>query len=169
MGLDSSIIKVSKAKALATYTSMSARLSPQWGQNIHPEQLVKIPVGQPISLVPGWCQGRNEIGYWRNWRELNAWMGELAREKVPTMTKDSWTDARLSGAPILLDAHDIERLRFEVTFGDLWQKHLDRVVWGARESETTGAYVTNKLYESLNKASRVVRRGASMVFYVGSF
>jgi hypothetical protein len=165
MGLDCYIRKLSKAEVVGTYSSMAEKLSPRWGDKVRPERLLQVPVAQPLSLVKGYWAHRNDIGYWRKWHSLNRWMGELAHEKVPSITHDQWTETALSAAPILLNEEDVERLRLEVLFGTLWKEYME--YWGDHDSEFDQK-LFGELLETLDRAKRIIRRNASLVFYVGS-
>jgi len=162
MGLDCFIRKISKSKVLETYVSSRfvSKFKSQFGDEyeISPSTLIKVPVAQPLNLVPTYWNVNNEISYWRGWRKLNSWMMELAREK-------SSHPAMLSGAPVLLTEEDIERLRFEVLFGDIWNLYMDDYVINEEEIE----FRTQKLHADLDRIKRILRRNASLVFYVGSW
>jgi hypothetical protein len=170
MGLDCYIRKLSKAEVVGTYSSMAEKLSPRWGDKVRPERLLQVPVAQPLSLVKGYWAPRNDIGYWRKWHSLNRWMGELAHEKAPSITPDQWRVATfdgfaLNGAPVLLNEEDVERLRLEVLFGGLWKEYME--YWGDHDSEFDQK-LFGELLETLDRAKRIIRRNASLVFYVGS-
>jgi hypothetical protein len=148
---------------------MAEKLSPRWGDKVRPEELLRVPVAQPLSLVKGYWAHRNDIGYWRKWHSLNRWMGELAHEKVPSITHDQWTETALSAAPILLNEEDVERLRLEVLFGGLWKEYME--YWGDWDRDHDSEFdqkLFGELLETLDRAKRIIRRNASLVFYVGS-
>jgi hypothetical protein len=168
MGLDCYIRKLSKTEVLRTYSEMAEKLSPQWGDTVTPERVLMVPVAQPLNLTKGYWRSSNDIGYWRKWHSLNRWMMDLAQEKVPGLTRDQWSVAMLSGAPVLLSEDDVERLRFEVLFGNLWKEYMES--WGDEyhTSKFAQQELTN-LLEVLDRAKRIIRRNASLVFYVGSW
>ena len=105
-------------------------------------------------------------------------MRKLADEKVPGIDVGS-------GMPILLTYEDVERLRLEITFGDLWldwvNRNLGTLGYGygltpPPEAFWNKGWVDNHinasrevLFATLDKMQRVIRRNASIVHYVGSF
>lgn len=98
MGLDCYIRKISKRKAHL------------WGVPNPAEE-----VGAPFYKVPGNHALTNEIAYWRGHSGLNKWMMALARERgglnFPIV------DPHIT---ILLREEDLEALRFELIFGDVF-------------------------------------------------
>jgi hypothetical protein len=156
---------------------MKTNLSEQTAKSIYPARLIEVPVAQPLSLAKGYWSAANELGYWRGWKELDGWMRELATEKVPGVDVGS-------GMPILLTYEDVERLRLEITFGDLWLDWVNRNLstLGYGYGLTPPGAFWNKgwkdehinasrevLFATLDKMQRVIRRNASIVHYVGSF
>jgi hypothetical protein len=58
-------------------------------------------------------------------------------------------------------------LRFEVLFGGLWKEYME--YWGDEYHTSKFAQQElENLLEVLDRAKRVIRRNASLVFYVGS-
>jgi hypothetical protein len=160
MGLDCFIRKLSKAKVLATYSEMAEHLSPKWGDLVYPDKLINVTVGQPLTLVKDYWRCTNDIAYWRGWRGLNALMHDVARDKLPE------GDIRLagvclSGSPILLSEGDIERIRLEMVFGDIWSEY------GFNFANPEKKF--NEIIKDLDKAKRIIRRNGSLVFYIGSW
>lgn len=179
MGLDCYIRKVSKSSVRQAYNFMKTNLSEQTAKSIYPARLIEVPVAQPLSLAKGYWHPANELGYWREWKELDEWMRKLAAEKVPGVDVGS-------GMPILLTYEDVERLRLEITFGDLWLDWVNRNLarsplgfgYGLTRPDPNwdGSWVddhinTNRevLFATLDKMQRIIRRNASIVHYVGSF
>lgn len=169
MGLECFIRQIPKIQVYRTYTEIREKLSDSspFKSKIHPDELINKPVGQPLTLVEGYWSVNNEIGYWRGWRGLNNWMFDLAKEKSPEIFDRLEASFCFSGTPILLTSEDIECLRFEVLFGDLWKEYADDFFWNVNPD-----FIQNqlkKLTNRLDKAQRVIKRNASLVFYVGSW
>jgi len=161
--------KVSKSSVRQAYNFMKINLSEGIAQSIHPATLIKVPIAQPLNLAKGYWNSANELGYWREWRELDEWMRKLADEKVPGVVVES-------GMPIVLTHEDVERLRLEATFGDLWSDWGTRTllytkVWGgSRWQDKIEEYINanrEALFTTLNKMQRIILRNASIVHYVG--
>ena len=174
MGLDCYIRKVSKSSVRQAYNFMKTNLSEQTAKSIYPARLIEVPVAQPLSLAKGYWSAANELGYWRGWKELDEWMRNLATEKVPGVDVGS-------GMPILLTYEDVERLRLEITFGDLWLDWVNRNLYDQYiPLGSNNGWVDNHinasrevLFATLDKMQRImqriIRRNASIVHYVGSF
>ena len=166
MGLDCYIRKVSKSSVRQAYNFMKTNLSEQTAKSIYPARLIEVPVAQPLSLAKGYWHPANELGYWRGWKELDEWMRKLADEKVPGIDVGS-------GMPILLTYEDVERLRLEIVFGDLWSdwaaRNLYHPSWQDRWNDDYLDANRQVLFATLDKMQRIIRRNASIVHYVGSF
>jgi hypothetical protein len=173
MGLDCFLIKKSKKKLREAYSALGdsiqitslSELGP-----IPPETLMQLPVGQPLGLCDNdkrsiWT---NEIAYYRNWRSLNSWMIELAKEKVPAIAKNSTC---LSGRPILLTKEDLERLKMEVVFGDIMDDCPFPYYYlsGSEITSDMRMGAMNKFLAVVDKAIRICRYNKSLVFYLGSW
>jgi len=166
MGLDCYIRKVSKSSVRQAYNFMKTNLSEQTSKSIYPAKLIEVPVAQPLSLAKGYWNGANELGYWRGWWELDEWMRKLADEKVPGIDVGS-------GMPILLTYEDVERLRLEIVFGDLWSDWATRNLYNSSwQDKWNDDYLDanrQNLLTILDRMQRIIRRNASIVHYVGSF
>jgi hypothetical protein len=145
MGLDSTIRKISKAKVL---------------RHIARPPLTLVT---PLHKIPGYNARSNELGYWRNHRQLHRWMMELAREKLGALNLDA--EALMNGAPILLNESDILRLKMEVVFGDLSSSYWEERIPDPLDSN----YQVSEDIAVIDRMLRVSRRNRSYIFYTASW
>jgi hypothetical protein len=104
----------------------------------------------------------DEIGYWRRWYELNEWMVELAKSKLPPGSEDP--DRWCGYASVLLTTEDLQSLKLEMLFGDLIQGSQ-----GFFWSEKAKAEFTETALGVVDKAIRVCKHGRSLVYYLASW
>lgn len=147
MGLDSSLRKLSKTKLQPFLDGKT-----------------------PFHAVPGIYALSNELAYWRNHRTLNKWMIKLADEKLFHKADKADVMAIMNGAPLFLDESDILRLKMDIVFGDLATKYWDD--WTSDlfyESAPETARLVAKDIEVCDRAIRILRRKASVIYYTASW
>lgn len=167
MGLHSYVRKLSKSKLLEAYSSPRFGMALRFPHNgvdltIPPRELIKVPIGQPLQSTRGYWDMRNELGYWSDWHELHELMLNIAMDKVPT-TPDLAATVTAKAAPMILNEEDVERMRFEALFGGIFSDRRTQAL-----GEKTKKLLLNEFMSILDRMRRVIRRNASIVFYVGN-
>lgn len=152
MGLDSTIRKLSKAKART------------WGVPPAPPA-----VGAPFSKVPGSHHLLYEIAYWRNFRPLNTWMMALARNRVDPERRISLDYDIMNGAAIILHEEDIMALKMEAVFGNMFHKY-----WRERDTHlvTPPGLIEDHVgtdIEAFDRLLRIAKHNRSYIYYIASW
>lgn len=146
---------------------MKGKLSAPLAEQVDPDSLLKSPVNQPITLVSRYYSAANEIGYWRKWHELNRWMMELAKSKLPPGSTEIYSSggSGSGSCTILLTPDDLQCLKLEMLFGDIVQSRREYSSW----SEAGKAEFTETALGAVDRAIRVCRHGRSLVYYLASW
>lgn len=147
MSLDSSIRKISKAKAHAHGVPDPPPL-----------------VGAPFYKVPGHASLTLEIAYWRRNHALN-------KEVMALVTgRDSDLQVEvMNGAPILLTAESITALKMEAIFGDTFSKYWRQWEWGDGGSSYYSEERVKRDILAFDRALRIAKRNLSYIYYVASW